>query len=80
MSIRVSLTSLVYPTSCVEQAIAAFASRATIHVRERTTRGCVVEIVPAAESAADLSLTASEFLNHLLDLSVEDFIIRSSSQ
>ena len=78
MSVRVPLASLIYPARCVEQAMAAFAGSASIRVEEQTTAGCVVEIAPLTESAEDARRTAGEFLNHLLDLSVEAFLSRSS--
>jgi len=66
MSVQVNLAKSIYPRECVEAAIVAYANLCSVKVLRTTEVGCLVEITGLDESNA-----IHEFLNYMLDLSVE---------
>jgi hypothetical protein len=74
MSTKVSLSSLIYPSECIEESISAYRGYCEIIVLSQqhpTER--LIEIIPSAEIEDSGQLT-NEFLNYLLDLSVEKYL------
>ena len=71
MSVRVSLSARIYPRQCLEQAISAYSHVCSVEVRKQTAGGCQIDInvLEAAQSQEDQVIR--EFLNYLLDLSLE---------
>ena len=79
MSFRVSLTKTIYPQECLEGAVAAYSAICSVNVTEDAPGTCEVEIAPVQGEAelADEGRIAHEFLNYLLDLSLEYHLQRS---
>jgi hypothetical protein len=73
MSVRVSLTKTIYPHECLESAVVAYSAICSVNVIEDTPGTREVEITPTQGDAEqpDESRIAQEFLNYLLDLSLE---------
>jgi hypothetical protein len=70
MSTRVTLSSLVYPRECVEEAVSAYSAICSVDVYRETQEGLDVDIT-AREDTKDEGRAVNEFLNYLLDLSLE---------
>jgi hypothetical protein len=70
MSTKVSLSSLIYPSECIEESISAYRGYCEINVLSQHPTGRLIEIIPSPEIEDSGQLT-NEFLNYLLDLSVE---------
>jgi hypothetical protein len=73
MSTNVSLSSLIYPLECVEESILAYRDYCQINVLSKHPTECLIEIIPSPEIEDSGQLT-NEFLNYLLDLSVEKYL------
>ena len=71
MSVRLQLSEAIYPRKCLDEAIAAYSGMCSVQVSEINLKGCVIEINPSADNEADKDRAAHEFLNYLLDLSLE---------
>lgn len=71
MSIRLPLSALIYPRECVEQTISAYAQLCLVDVGEVTPTGCCIDIRPHPGIEWSEDRLACEFLNYLLDVSVE---------
>ena len=73
MSVRVSLSKTIYPRRCLEEAVAAYSTICSIRLTGETSGALEVEITHIKGQAEELdeSRIAHEFLNYLLDLSLE---------
>jgi hypothetical protein len=71
VSVRLPLSGLIYPRECVDQAVLAYAHLCSIEVSEMAPGECVIEVRPRTSNALSEDRLAHEFLNYLLDLSVE---------
>jgi hypothetical protein len=73
MSVRVPLTKMIYPRRCIDEAVAAYSAICSVKLTEETSGAREVEITPISGQVerADESRMAHEFLNYLLDLSLE---------
>jgi hypothetical protein len=73
MSVHISLSKTIYPQQCLESTKAAYSSICLVKVVKDTSTVREVEITPiqTETNQPDEDRTAHEFLNHLLDLSVE---------
>ena len=71
MKIRVRLAEFIYPRACVDEAIGAYSGVCDTKVNETTDTGCWLEIMPLGVAAGDGDRAVHEFLNYLLDLSLE---------
>lgn len=69
MSVRVNLAELIYPQQCVEAAIRAYMDLCSVKVLRLTEDGCCVEI--RGLQNVDERQLVNEFLNYVLDLSLE---------
>lgn len=66
MSVQVNLAKSIYPQDCVDAAVLAYANLCSVKVLRTTEAGCLVEI-----TGVDQSNAIHEFLNYMLDLSLE---------
>lgn len=73
MSVRVSLSKTIYPRSCIEEAVVAYSEICSVKLTGETAGAQEVEITDIKGQAEqpDESKIAHEFLNYLLDLSLE---------
>ena len=71
MSVRLLLSDAIYPRKCLDEAIAAYSGLCLVRVSEINLQGCVIEIEPSADIQGDRDRVAHEFMNYLLDLSLE---------
>ncbi len=69
MSVTVILAAAIYPQECIEKTIAAYADFCSVKLFPPTQHSCLAEITAAGSS--DENQVVNEFLNYLLDLSVE---------
>jgi hypothetical protein len=75
--IRLPLSALVYPRECVNQAVSAFAHICAAQVTDVSPTGCFIEISPGPNGDSDEDQLVNEFLNYLLDLSLETHLCRA---
>lgn len=73
MSVRVSLSKSIYPRRCIEEAVAAYSAICSVEITGETPHARGVEITPISGQVeqSDERRIADEFLNYLLDLSLE---------
>lgn len=73
MSARVLLSKSIYPQQCLEDAIAAYSAVCSVRLINETTWAHEVEIRPihGQVERLDERRVGHEFLNYLLDLSLE---------
>jgi hypothetical protein len=73
MSVRVPLSKTIYPRRCIEEAAAAYSAICSVELTAETPHALEVEIAPISGQVEqpDESRIANEFLNYLLDLSLE---------
>jgi hypothetical protein len=64
---------MIYPQSCLEETIAAYSAFCSIEVIQGISGAREIEIAlrPDGEQQLDVSRAAHEFLNYLLDVSLE---------
>lgn len=70
MSIRVEIASAIYPPECLQETIAAYQELCSVKVISESPGGCSVEIRQSSNTIDEEQLK-NEFLNYLLDLSLE---------
>jgi hypothetical protein len=73
VSVRVTLSESIYPADCLEKAVADYSEFCSVEVISRRAGSTEIEIaalVPAT-SRHDPGRAVNEFLNYLLDLSLE---------
>ena len=71
MTVRLSLSEVIYLRKCLDEAIAAYSGLCSVEVSEISSKICVIEIKPSAGIEAEGDRVAHEFMNYLLDLSLE---------
>lgn len=73
MSVRVSLSKAIYPKECLEATAAAYSAICSVEFTGETPHALEVEITPVSVQVEqpDEGRVAHEFLNYLLDLSLE---------
>jgi hypothetical protein len=73
MSARVPLSKMIYPQQCLEDAVAAYSGICSVKLTRETSGAREVEITPISGQVGrlDESSVVHEFLNYLLDLSLE---------
>ena len=73
MSVRVSLWKAIYPRECLDAAAAAYSAICSVEFTNETPHALEVEItaILGQVEQPDESRVAHEFLNYLLDLSLE---------
>jgi len=73
MSVRFPLSKTIYPRRCIEEAAAAYSAICSVELTGETPHAHEVEIAPISGQVEqpDESKIANEFLNYLLDLSLE---------
>lgn len=76
MSNRVMLSSAIYPPECLQGAIAAYEGLCSVRVVGEAPAGYSIEICRSADVADEKQLI-NEFLNYLLDLSLERHLAES---
>lgn len=76
MSVRVAMSPAIYDPECVDRATQAYSEVCCVRILERTPKRYCIEI-EAIPGKADETRATREFLNYLLDLSVESFLSRS---
>jgi hypothetical protein len=72
MSVRLPLSEAIYPRKCLDEAIAAYAGLCSVEVSEVSSKACIIEITPYVGSEPEGERVAHEFMNYLLDLSLEN--------
>ncbi|HEX8456364.1 MAG TPA: HxsD-like protein [Pyrinomonadaceae bacterium] len=70
MSTRIALSSTIYPQECLRPVITAYQGLCSVRILDETLTGYSIEISPEADLVDEKQL-ADEFLNYLLDLSLE---------
>jgi hypothetical protein len=73
VSVQVILSETIYPRECIEESIAAYSAFCSVEVAACSAGACEIKII-AAESVSgrrDENRLVNEFLNYLLDLSLE---------
>jgi hypothetical protein len=73
MSVSVSLSKAIYPKECLEAAAAAYSAICSVEFTGETPHALEVELaaILGRVEQPDESRVAHEFLNYLLDLSLE---------
>jgi hypothetical protein len=73
MSVLVLLSETIYPQQCLEEAVRAYSAICSVELTRETSGAREVEITPiyGQVEQPDESRIAHEFLNYLLDLSLE---------
>ena len=71
MTVRVPLSSRIYHRDCLNQAISAYSHICSINIFRIASHECHIEVEALPELEADESRAVHEFLNYLLDLSIE---------
>lgn len=73
MSVRVLLSKTIYPQQCLEAAVIAYSEICSVKLNGEISGAQEIEITHNREQGEQLneSRTAHEFLNYLLDLSLE---------
>jgi hypothetical protein len=76
MTIRVRLSNVIYPRKCLEEAVAAYSNFCVVETTAGTSSAREIKIACLKDDAeqCDENLLAHEFLNYLLDLSLEHHI------
>jgi hypothetical protein len=74
VSIGFRLSKKIYPPVCLEQAALAYSSLCSISVSQDTPVERYIEIEISAGVEAEETKVAREFLNYLLDLSLESYL------
>jgi hypothetical protein len=68
-----TLSSVIYPAECLEETVTAYAGVCSVCVFLETDKGYSIEILPAAKEIDQEQLT-NEFMNYLLNVSIERFL------
>ena len=76
MNVVIALSEEIYPKICIQQTATAFAHLCSVRLRQRSANALSAEIVAESE---DIMLV-HEFLNYLLDLSIEHHLKISREQ
>jgi hypothetical protein len=73
MSVHVLLSKTIYPQRCIEEAVAAYSGICSVMLTGETSSAREIEVTPICGQVKqpDESRVAHEFLNYLLDLSLE---------
>jgi hypothetical protein len=73
VSVQVALSETIYPRECLKEAIAAYSAFCSIEVASCSAAAYEIEIVPvgSGNERPDENRLVNEFLNYLLDLSLE---------
>ena len=79
MSVRVHLSKTIYLRECLEETVAVYSAICSAKITRETSGACEVEITPVQGEAKhpDEGRIAHEFLNYLLDLSLEYHLQRA---
>ena len=77
MSVRVDISAMLYPRECLSVAKSNLSHVCSCEILATTSDDYTVLITPFELAAQDEHKLASEFLNHLLDLSAELFLART---
>ncbi|MDQ3803557.1 MAG: HxsD-like protein [Acidobacteriota bacterium] len=73
MNTQVALSSAIYPSECLRQAAAAYHGLCSVRIVKESPSGYSIEISRSAD-VADGEQLVNEFLNYLLDLSLEKYL------
>ena len=73
MSARVPLSKTIYPRQCLEDAVVAYSAICSVKLTRETSGAREIEItpIPGQDERPDESRAVHEFLNYLLDASLE---------
>lgn len=71
MSIRIALSHLIYPHACLEETIVAYQNLCSVVIAEATPEETYIDISAASASRAEDLQVVREFLNYLLELSLD---------
>ncbi len=78
MSVGVRLSKKIYPPACLEQAAQEYSSLCSITVSQDTEAERHIKIEISANVEAEEDKVAREFLNYVLDLSLESHLGNAS--
>jgi hypothetical protein len=73
MNARFEISSAIYPPGCLRDAVAAYQGLCSVTVIGESPGGYTIEISRAANVVDERQLV-NEFLNYLLDLSLEKYL------
>lgn len=73
MNARLLLSPAIYPPECLREAAAAYQGLCSVEVFGTSPAGYSIEITGSAD-VADGKQLLNEFLNYLLDLSLEKYL------
>lgn len=71
MTSRLTLSALLYPFECIDQAITDYAQLGNLRIVERSTDSTLIEIEPKSDQHKFRSQLTHEFLNYVLDISLD---------
>lgn len=77
MTAQLTLSGLIYPRECVERAIFAYRHLCSIEIACATPTGLVIEARTELNDDVKERKLVNEFLNYLLDLSMEHYLVSS---
>ncbi len=69
MSVKVDLATRIYPLSCIEAAVSIYEKLCSIEVLTASPTHTIAELTTSSDS--NELMTMHEFLNYLLNLSIE---------
>ena len=70
---QVKLSSTIYPPECLKEAITAYQGLCTVRILDESPMSCTIQLRSSTAEVSELQ-TMNEFLNYLLDLSLEKHI------
>jgi hypothetical protein len=76
MNTRIALASAIYPPECLRQAAAAYQGLCSVRIVDETPTAYSIEISRSGHIVDEKELI-NEFLNYLLDLSLENHFAES---
>ena len=74
------LCSRIYPPESIEKAVLDYASICSVKITDRSATECVIELDDRVGSLSKGQQIANEFLNYLLDISLEHHLGRNTLQ
>lgn len=70
MTTQATLSTMIYPQECLEKTIVAYSSLCAVKISNTSSEECSIEITSLSTDGNEDQITR-EFLNYLLDLSLE---------
>ncbi len=74
-----TLSSFIYPAECLGETVTAYAGVCSVCVSHESSEGYSIEILPASPEIDQGQLT-NEFMNYLLNVSIERYLRLTESE